>query len=62
LVERHGTSRRRSWRKQYIGVDAGSGQSVAVALTTNDVDDGTQVGTLLDQLDGPIASFTADGA
>jgi hypothetical protein len=31
---------------------------VAAALTTND--DG--VGTLLDQIDGPIASFTADGA
>jgi hypothetical protein len=38
------------------------GQTVAAALTTSDVDDGTQVGTLLDQVDGPIASFTADGA
>src|SRR5208337_2650378 len=34
----------------------------AATLTTNDVDDGSQVGTLLDQIDGPIASFTADGA
>src|SRR5436190_15786690 len=32
------------------------------ALTTNDVDDGSQVGPLLDQIDGPIASFTGDGA
>jgi len=31
-------------------------------LTTNDVDDGSQVGPLLDRIDGPIASFTADGA
>ena len=31
-------------------------------MTTNDVDDGSQVGTLLDQIDGPVASFTADGA
>jgi hypothetical protein len=62
LVEKHGASRRRSWRKLHIGVDAGSGQIVAAALTTNDVDDGTQVGALLDQIDGPIASFTADGA
>ncbi len=30
-------------------------------LTTNDVDDGSQVGPLLDQIDGPVASFTADG-
>ena len=43
-------------------MDADSGQIVAAALTTNDVDDGTQVGTLLDQIDDPIASFTADGA
>ena len=32
------------------------------SLTTNDVDDGAQVGPLLDQIDGPVASFTADGA
>ena len=31
-------------------------------LTTNDVDDGAQVGPLLDQIDGPVASVTADGA
>jgi hypothetical protein len=62
LIEKQGTSRRRSWRKLHIGVDAGSGQLVAAALTANDVDDGTQVGTLLDQIKGPVASFTADGA
>src|SRR2546421_11716146 len=38
------------------------GGVVAAALTTNDVDDGSQVGPLLDQVDGPIASFTGDGA
>ena len=27
LVEKHGTSRRRSWRKLHIGVDAGTGQN-----------------------------------
>jgi len=31
-------------------------------LTTNDVDDGSQVGPLLDQVAGPVASFTGDGA
>src|SRR5205823_13998160 len=35
---------------------------VAAALTTNDVDDGSQVGPLLDQIDDPIASLTGDGA
>jgi hypothetical protein len=62
LVEKHGTSRRRSWRKLHIGVDAETGRIVAAVLTTNDVDDGSQVGPLLDQIDGQIASFTADGA
>jgi len=31
-------------------------------LTTNDVDDGSQVGPLLDRAAGPVASFTGDGA
>ena len=34
----------------------------ATELTTNDVDDGSRVGPLLDQVAGPIASFTGDGA
>src|SRR3954451_6370664 len=62
LLEEHGTRTRRSWRKLHIGMDAETGQIVAAALTTNDVDDGSQVGPLLDQVDGPVASFTADGA
>ena len=62
LVEKHGAKTRRSWRKLHIGVDADTGQIVAVVLTTNDVDDGSQVGPLLDQVKGPVASFTGDGA
>jgi hypothetical protein len=62
LVEKHGTRTRRSWRKLHIGVDADSGQILASALTTNDVDDASQTGPLLDQVAGPVASFTGDGA
>ena len=62
LIEKHGTRKRRSWRKLHLGRDAGTGQIVAATLTTHDVDDGSQVGPLLDQVDGPIASFTGDGA
>ena len=43
-------------------MDANTGRIVASALTTHDVDDGSQVGPLLDQVDGPIASVTGDGA
>src|SRR3954464_14315257 len=38
LVEKHGTRRRRAWRKLHLGVDADTGQIVAAALTSNDVD------------------------
>src|SRR4051812_29289019 len=62
LVEKHGTKTRRSWRKMHIGVDADTGQIVASALTPHDVDDGAQVGPLLDQVTGAVASVTGDGA
>jgi hypothetical protein len=61
LVERHGTSRRRSWRKLHIGVDAESGEIVAVEVTRKDIDDAAMVDALLDQIADPVASFTADG-
>jgi hypothetical protein len=62
LVEKHGSRRRRSWRKLHIGVDAETGQILASELTTSDVDDGSQVEPLLDQITTPVASFTGDGA
>jgi hypothetical protein len=62
LVEKHGTRRRRSWRKLHIGVDAVTGEILASELTASDVDDGSQVGPLLDQITVPLASFTGDGA
>ncbi len=43
-------------------MDADTGRIVAAALTTNDVDDGSQVGPLLDQVEASVAAFTADGA
>ncbi len=62
LVEKHGAKTRRSWRKLHIGLDADTGQIVAAALTAKEVDDGSAVGPLLDQVSGPVASFTGDGA
>ncbi len=62
LVEKHGTKTRRSWRKLHISLDADTGQIVAATLTTKEVDDSAEVGILLDQVGGPVASFTADGA
>src|SRR3954471_20889059 len=62
LVEKHATRTRRSWRKLHIGVDADTGQIIAAELTSKDLDDGSQVGPLLEQIAGPVASFTGDGA
>src|SRR3954464_9665318 len=62
LVEKHGTKRRRSWRKMHLGVDADTGRIVAATLTDGDEDDAAQVGPLLAQVAEPVASVTADGA
>src|SRR3954462_15855941 len=62
LVEKHGTQRRRAWRKLHLGVDANTGTIVASTLTGKDVDDGAELGALLDQVEAPLATLTADGA
>ena len=62
LVEKHGTTTRRSWRKLHVSVDADTGQIVAAALTSKEVDDAAQIGPLLDQVSSSLASVTADGA
>jgi hypothetical protein len=62
LVEKHAARTRRSWRKLHIGVDADTGQIIAAELTRKDVDDGSQVGPLLEQIARPVVSFTGDGA
>jgi hypothetical protein len=62
LVEKHGTKGRRSWRKLHLATDADTGHIVASVLTDRDADDGSQAGPLLGRIDGPVTSFTGDGA
>ncbi len=62
LIEKHGTKPRRSWRKLHISMEAETGQIVAAALTAKEVDDGSPVGPLLDQVAASVASFTGDSA
>jgi hypothetical protein len=62
LVEKHGTRRHRSWRKLHLATDADTGRIVATELAGHDVDDGRQVGPLLNGVDGPVASLTGHGA
>src|SRR3954470_11751736 len=62
LTEKHGTKRRRAWRVLHLATDADTGRIVASVLTDKDADDGSQVGPLLDRVDGAVASVTGDGA
>jgi hypothetical protein len=62
LFEKHGTAKRRSWRKLHIGIDADTGEIVAFDLTDKDVDDASHVAPLLDQLTEAPTSFMGDGA
>ena len=59
--ERYGRARR-MWRKLHLAIDADTGEVVANALTENDADDIGAVPGLLEQVDGEITSFIADGA
>ena len=61
LVEKHGTGKRRSWRKLHIGFDAVTGRIVASILTDRDVDDASQVEPLLDRIAEPVEIFIGDG-
>jgi hypothetical protein len=62
LAETHGERGRRTWRKLHLAVDPASGAILASALTTSEEGDAALVGPLLEQIPGPIASVTADGA
>ena len=58
----HKTSnQRRSWRKLHLGID-GDGYLIASALTDRTVDDACVAISMLEQIEGSIARFTADGA
>ena len=58
---KHGRARR-SWRKLHLAFDADTGEIAASLLTGNEADDAGRVPDLLAQIEGEIASTTADGA
>lgn len=61
-VRKHGYSKRRTWRKLHIGVDAATQQIVAAVVTTNEVGDPTVLPDLLDQIPEEVEKVTGDGA
>ena len=54
--------RNRAWRKLHLAVDADTGEILASELTSRRTHDATQVPALLEQIDDPLASVSADGA
>ena len=55
-------AKRKSWRKLHLGLDLVSGEIICSDLTADDVGDPTVLPNLLDQIDGPVDLFLADGA
>ena len=62
LQEKDGGRARRTWKKIHLAVDADTEIIMASTLTRNDVGDPSQVAPLLDQIEAPITSVTANGA
>ena len=58
---KHGNRGKRGWKKRHFGVDR-SGVIVAQAVTEPTADDATTGISLIEQVDGDIASVTADAA
>ena len=54
--------RNRAWRKLHLAVDAASGEIVASDLTARRTHDCTPVPAMLEQIEDPIVSLSADGA
>ena len=60
-VRQHGYSKRRTWRKLHLAIDARSGEILAAVATTNDLGDKRVLRDLLDQVEEKITLVTADG-
>ena len=58
---KHGGKGKRGWKKLHLGVD-GSGVIVAQVMTEGHADDATQMGELLDTVEGDITRGIADAA
>ena len=63
LQSKHKTkAKRKSWRKLHLGLDLTTGEIVCSELTIDSVGDPTALPELLDQIDGDVSRFMADGA
>ncbi len=62
-VRKHGAGKHRTWMKLHVAVDEHSQHIQAAVLSTNAVDDASEVKALIDQIpQGMLRTFKADGA
>lgn len=61
-VGKHGTSKRRTWRKLHLCININTQEIIDVQLTANGVDDGQVALKAIDNLQGRIEAFYGDGA
>lgn len=61
-VRTHGASKRRTWRKLHLGIDAATGEVVVAAASENSVSDGEMLPGMIEAVEGAIAQVSADGA
>ncbi len=61
-TRKHGTSKRRTWRKLHLAVNPETQEIEAEVLTENSGHDADQVDELVEQVDAPINAFYGDGA
>ena len=61
-VRTHGTSKRRTWRKLHLALDAGSGEVVVAAASENSISDCAVFPEIVRAVEGEIAQISADGS
>lgn len=61
-ARKHGASKRRTWRKLHLAVNADTQEIEAEVLTENSGHDADQVEELLEAIPSPVATFGGDGA
>lgn len=61
-VKKHGTEKRRTWRKLHLAANEATTDIYAVEVTTNTVSDGAMVNPLLAIIKQDVAQLSGDGA
>lgn len=61
-VRKHGAGKHRTWMKLHVAANGQTQQIEAITLTSNAVDDATEVEPLMSQISKPVKSLMGDGA